>query len=45
MEIRRANFNDTDGLDRLPAPGFPNARIRPRVNPDPVARPEMRTES
>ena len=34
-----------DGLDRLPAPGFPNARIRPRVNPDPVARPEMRTES
>lgn len=34
--------HDKDGLDRLPAPGFPNARIRPRVNPDPVARPEER---
>lgn len=31
-----------DGLDRLPAPTLPNANIRPRINPDPVARPEKR---
>lgn len=32
----------SDGLDRLPAPAFPNARIRPRTNPSPVARPDER---
>ncbi len=37
--------HDPDGLVRLPAPTFPNSRLRPRVNPEPVARPEMRIES
>ncbi len=34
--------HDPDGLPRLPAPELPNARIRPRVNPGPIARPEER---
>lgn len=34
--------HDPNGLDRLPAPALPNARIRPRVNPSPVARPDSK---
>ena len=34
--------HDPDGLTRLPAPELPNAHIRPRRNPSPVARPEER---
>ncbi|MDO5512894.1 pirin family protein [Corynebacterium sp.] len=34
--------HDPEGLTRLPAPELPNARIRPRRNPAPVARPEER---
>ena len=32
--------HNPDALDRLPAPALPNARIRPRINPSPVARPD-----
>lgn len=34
--------HNPDGLDRLPAPALPNATIRARRNPAPVARPEKR---
>ncbi|GAB3945048.1 pirin family protein [Corynebacterium tapiri] len=30
--------HDREGVDRLPAPPLPNTRLRPRVNPAPVAR-------
>lgn len=33
-----------DGPSWLPAPHLPNAKIRSRVNPSPVARPEMRID-
>ncbi|MDR7330044.1 pirin family protein [Corynebacterium guangdongense] len=36
--------HDADGLDRLPAPTLPTSRLRPRTNPEPVARPEMRID-
>lgn len=44
-ETRGYISHDADGLARLPAPAFPKSRLKPRVNPEPVARPEMRTES
>lgn len=31
---------DPEGLTRLPAPTLPGAELRPRVNPDPRARPD-----
>lgn len=37
--------HDPEGLDRLPAPTFPKSHLKARVNPDPVARPDMRIES
>lgn len=37
--------HDADGLPRLPAPTFPNSRLKPRKNPAPVTRPEVRIES
>lgn len=33
---------DPKGLTRLPAPTLPAVKLRPRTNPAPVARPEMR---
>ncbi len=34
--------HDPEGPSWLPAPTLPNAAIRPRVNPEPIARPEER---
>ena len=36
--------HDPDGLHRLPAPKLPNSVIKPRVNPEPTARPDLRID-
>lgn len=36
--------HDPDGLYRLPAPRLPNSVIKPRVNPEPTARPDLRID-